>query len=283
MARGGAADLDYARLFAAAPDACVVLDLELRILSANDAYLRVTGRSPAELLGRGFFEVYPQDSTEGAAHDADRQRASLELALTGERDTLLMHRFAIPPADRTGEPEVRWWNVVNVPVFGRDGRVESVIHRVDDVTDFVLVEGAPSAEAPALEPDAQLVIRARELQRAIRELRERAARTHDVALTLQSAMLSTPDLAHHPEIAVRYQPADQELNACGDWYDVVDLGEDKVALSVGDVVGHGVQAASVMGMLRSAYSAAVRIADGPNGALEALGLYARAHEAALAS
>jgi serine phosphatase RsbU (regulator of sigma subunit) len=38
-----------------------------------------------------------------------------------------------------------------------------------------------------------------------------------------------------------------------------------------------------MGMLRSAYSAAVRIADGPNGALEALGLYARAHEAALAS
>lgn len=62
---------------------------------------------------------------------------------------------------------------------------------------------------------------------------------------------------------------------CGDWYDLVDLPGDRIAVAVGDVVGHGLKAACVMGQLRSALSAAARVADGPARALEALGLYAR--------
>ncbi len=62
---------------------------------------------------------------------------------------------------------------------------------------------------------------------------------------------------------------------CGDWYDLVDLPGDRIAVAVGDVVGHGLSAACVMGQLRSALSAAARVAAGPAQALEALGLYAR--------
>ena len=52
--------------------------------------------------------------------------------------------------------------------------------------------------------------------------------------------------------AVRYQPATRPLQVGGDWYDVVDLDDGRIALIVGDCVGHGLAAATVMGQLRSA-------------------------------
>lgn len=67
---------------------------------------------------------------------------------------------------------------------------------------------------------------------------------------------------------------------CGDWYDLVELTGDRIAVAVGDVVGHGLVAACVKGQLRSALSAATLVADSPAQALEALGLYARSIEGA---
>ncbi|NUK02410.1 PP2C family protein-serine/threonine phosphatase, partial [Streptomyces lunaelactis] len=125
--------------------------------------------------------------------------------------------------------------------------------------------------------------RARELQLLNEELRQAHARERQVAITLQEAMLHSPDLAGHRDIAVRYLPAIGSLNVCGDWYDVVDLPAGRFAVAVGDVVGHGLAAAAVMGMLRSALSAASRAVDGPAKALEVLGVYARSVEGALAT
>ena len=68
---------------------------------------------------------------------------------------------------------------------------------------------------------------------------------------------------------------------CGDWYDLIDLPGGRVVLDVGDVVGHGLEAAAVMGMLRSVLSAAIRALERPAHALEVLGLYARSIEGAL--
>ena len=70
---------------------------------------------------------------------------------------------------------------------------------------------------------------------------------------------------------------------CGDWYDVVDLPPDRYAVAVGDVVGHGLSAAAVMGMLRSALSAVIRANPSPAQALEILGLYARSVDGATAA
>jgi PAS domain S-box-containing protein len=277
--------VDYAALFAAMPVAVVVLDRRLRIVTANDAYLAVTGRRLDQLAGRSFFDAYPPDPDEPSSHGAELQRRSLEAALrSGEPSLLLLHRFAIPRPGTTGSLDPRWWNVVNQPVRGADGQVELIIHRIEDVTAFVKSPRGDATGPPenAL-PRAELFNQAQELQRANVRLLESAASVRNTALLLQQTMLATPDLAAHPEIAVRYRPALEGMNACGDWYDVVDLPGGRLALTVGDVVGHGVAAASIMGMLRSALSAAVRVADGPSGALETLGLYARSHEGALAT
>jgi serine phosphatase RsbU (regulator of sigma subunit) len=118
-----------------------------------------------------------------------------------------------------------------------------------------------------------------ELQETNENLREAQARDRRVALALQEAMLPSPRPVGHHRAAVRYRPAAGGLLVCGDWYDLVDLTGDRTAV-VGDVVGHGLTAACVMGQLRSALSAATLVADGPAVALEALGLNARSVEGA---
>jgi serine phosphatase RsbU (regulator of sigma subunit) len=88
-------------------------------------------------------------------------------------------------------------------------------------------------------------------QRGYREAQERAAIAHDIALTLQRSLLPA-ELPVPPglDLAVRYLPAGRRVEVGGDWYDVVSLGADRAALVVGDVMGHGIRQASVMGQMR---------------------------------
>ncbi len=72
----------------------------------------------------------------------------------------------------------------------------------------------------------------------------------ETALALQHSMLDPTGLPGG--FTVRYLPAARPLQVGGDWYDVVDLDDGRVALIVGDCVGHGLAAATVMGQLRSA-------------------------------
>ncbi|MFF3323892.1 SpoIIE family protein phosphatase [Streptomyces sp. NPDC002889] len=81
----------------------------------------------------------------------------------------------------------------------------------------------------------------------------RYTQQHDAALTLQHSLLPH-DVPSHPavEVAYRYLPADAETGVGGDWFDVIPLSGVRVALVVGDVVGHGIHAAATMGRLRTA-------------------------------
>ncbi|WP_329528579.1 SpoIIE family protein phosphatase [Streptomyces sp. NBC_01462] len=79
------------------------------------------------------------------------------------------------------------------------------------------------------------------------------ARQRTAALTLQRDLLP-----HHVgggaalDVASRYVPADLDHGVGGDWFDVIKLSGARVALVVGDVVGHGINAAATMGRLRTA-------------------------------
>jgi anti-sigma regulatory factor (Ser/Thr protein kinase) len=74
--------------------------------------------------------------------------------------------------------------------------------------------------------------------------------------------------------AVRYHPASRPLQVGGDWYDLVDLDDGRVALIVGDCVGHGLAAATVMGQLRSACRALLLERSSPSAALAGLDRFA---------
>jgi PAS domain S-box-containing protein len=81
---------------------------------------------------------------------------------------------------------------------------------------------------------------------------ETAAREHTIAETLQRAVLpdivpSVPGL----DLAVSYLAASDGVHVGGDWYDVFPLGDNTIGLVIGDVAGHSIASASIMGQVRS--------------------------------
>lgn len=282
-------EIDYTVLFAVSPSPYLVLDPQLVIIDVNAAYLRATACRRSDLMGRYIFDAFPDNPGDPDADGVRNLSASFARVLeSGEPDTMALQRYDVPDPRRPGRFAEHWWSPVNTPVTGPDGTVVCVLHRAEDVTAFVRSrrllhhgEGVLTAREEGME--SELYARARELQRLNEELRLAHGRERQIAVTLQEAMLHSPDLARHADIAVRYLPAIGSLNVCGDWYDTVDLADSRFAVAVGDVVGHGLQAATVMGMLRSALSAVTRAVPGPAQALEILGLYARSLDGALAT
>ncbi len=94
----------------------------------------------------------------------------------------------------------------------------------------------------------------------------------ETALALQHAILGPAYLPHG--FAVRYQAASRPLQVGGDWYDIVDLEDGRIALIVGDCVGHGLAAATVMGQVRSACRALLLDHPSPRAALAGLDRFA---------
>jgi serine phosphatase RsbU (regulator of sigma subunit)/anti-sigma regulatory factor (Ser/Thr protein kinase) len=97
-----------------------------------------------------------------------------------------------------------------------------------------------------------------------------------VAGTLQKSLLpgSLPD-EPRVETATRYRPGTEELDVGGDWYDVIQVDEDRIGVAIGDVVGHGLEAASAMGQLRSALRSLALTGAGPGRVIGGLDRFAR--------
>jgi PAS domain S-box-containing protein len=103
-------------------------------------------------------------------------------------------------------------------------------------------------------------------------------REHESAVTLQRSLLplDIPQVAGM-EIAYRYQPASRAAEIGGDWFDVIPLDHGQVALVVGDVTGHGIQAAATMGQLRTTTIALARLGCPPEQIMDQLSAVVAAH------
>jgi serine phosphatase RsbU (regulator of sigma subunit)/anti-sigma regulatory factor (Ser/Thr protein kinase) len=100
-----------------------------------------------------------------------------------------------------------------------------------------------------LEDQTLLTVLAGRLSQGLQRVHQ-VDQQRETALALQHAILGPAQLPGG--FAVRYQAASRPLQVGGDWYDVVDLDDGRIALIVGDCVGHGLAAAAVMGQVRSA-------------------------------
>lgn len=149
----------------------------------------------------------------------------------------------VEQARRTLEPIDLPGGGVVVPLAGDHGASE---------VGAVLLEGNPRRPFDA-EHRGFLLLIAQTIRTALSStlrLRERVQESRRIGDALQAAML--PVVPSGPALQARYRPAEGHLTIGGDWYDVVDLGPGRRALLVGDCVGHGLEAAAVMGQLRSA-------------------------------
>ena len=108
---------------------------------------------------------------------------------------------------------------------------------------------------PALYDDEDLLLAQEIAVRAAVAVDNARRYTHAraAALTLQRSLLPQHTAEQSAvDVACRYLPAGVESGVGGDWYDVIPLSGARVALVVGDVVGHGIHAAATMGRLRTA-------------------------------
>ncbi|MFJ8128744.1 SpoIIE family protein phosphatase [Streptomyces hydrogenans] len=195
------------------------------------------GRSPAES---------PVALRDLAAHahpdDADAIRRFLRTVLSGRVGSAAFRMLR-------HDGVTRHLRVTAEPVLGPDGGIQAVRGAYQDISAQHWTEVALTATRDRL---------------AATE--EAAEERNRLTLQLQHAIMppAMPPLdAPGLDIGVRYRPAESESLVGGDWYDAVVLPSKKVLLCVGDVAGHGVEAATSMVVLRNALRGLAVTGAGP--------------------
>jgi signal transduction histidine kinase len=92
-----------------------------------------------QILGRGLFEIFPDNPQDPSADGVSNLRASLSRAIAhGRADKMAVQKYDIRrPEEDGGGFEVRYWSPVNTPIFDATGRLLYLIHRVEDVTELM--------------------------------------------------------------------------------------------------------------------------------------------------
>jgi hypothetical protein len=169
-------------LFESAPGLYLVLTPDFKIVAASGAYLRATMTRREDVLGRGIFEVFPDNPDDPTATGVRNLGASLDNVLRlRAADAMAVQKYDIrrPEAEGSGFEE-RYWSPVNSPVLGPGGEVAYVIHRVEDVTEFVRLKQRDIEQEKLTQElrsrgeqmEGEIFLRAQEIQEANRKLRE---------------------------------------------------------------------------------------------------------------
>ncbi len=173
---------DFQVLFESAPDSCLVLDPELCIVAVSDAYVLATMTRRDSIVGKKLFDVFPDNPDDPLNEGMRNLRASLQRVLqTGQKDAMPVQKYDIrKPAAEGGGYEERYWSPLNCPVLSLDGKVAYIIHRVEDITEFVRLKhkGVESSRlndelrARAVSMEAEVFARAREVAEASARLKD---------------------------------------------------------------------------------------------------------------
>jgi two-component system, chemotaxis family, CheB/CheR fusion protein len=141
----------YAALFLASPAPLLILKPDaphFTITEVNDAYLNATMTKRADLVGKGLFEIFPDNPDEVGATGVRNLSVSLQRVLATRRaDVMAVQKYDIrrPQAEGGGFVE-RWWSPINSPVLGANGEIAAIIHRVEDVTEIIQRRSAGGAD-----------------------------------------------------------------------------------------------------------------------------------------
>ncbi|WP_329129835.1 SpoIIE family protein phosphatase [Streptomyces sp. NBC_01476] len=165
--------------------------------------------------------------------------------IESRRPQLLTFPAGEPPAGAVPDVSVEWL---------REARATSLtmVPLVIDSTVVAYAVAAGCADSPP--PGSADLALLREVLHEVRDPLRQAMelqRTRRTALTLQRALLTPTPLVPGAELAAHYQPASKTAEIGGDWYDALVLPDGSVTLTIGDIAGHDLEAATSMSQLRS--------------------------------
>ena len=150
--------------------------------SLSNAYLKATMTKREEIIGRGIFDVFPDNPNDPYATGVGNLGASLKRVLLKKApDAMAVQKYDIPrPETEGGGFEVRYWSPLNSPVLEKHNEVEYIIQQVEDVTEFIRLkqEGieqnklAEDIKMHAERMEAEIFFRAQQIQEANKKLRQ---------------------------------------------------------------------------------------------------------------
>jgi PAS domain S-box-containing protein len=225
---------DLADVVESSQDAILSVTLDGRITFWNAAAQRLYGYPAAEAIGAGIAMLAPPG-------DAGEISGLLRRLGRGERAEHVQ-AIRVVKDGRLVDVDVTLW-----PTRDLDGTVTGASAIVRDISD---------------------------LKRAQRELTQLYEQQRHVALTLQKALMGTPPRIPEIDTAHRYLPATAGAGVGGDWFDLIPLGAGRAGVFVGDVMGRGLEAAAVMGQLRSAARSLAKTQLPPQQLMQALDAFA---------
>lgn len=130
--------IDYEALFRSSPYPYLVMDTELTVIDANEAYLRSTGAKAEAIIGKYVFDAFPQNPDDPESTNIADVRNSLQKAIaTGLPDTTAFLRYSVPKT-RGENPDFveKYWSTTSTPIVDKDGKVTLVVQHPIDVTDL---------------------------------------------------------------------------------------------------------------------------------------------------
>ncbi|MFJ1705598.1 PAS domain S-box protein [Kitasatospora sp. NPDC088346] len=221
---------ELAALVESSQDAIITHTLDGRITYWNAAAHRLYGYSPEEAVGRHIGTLAPPERAEDVT-------TLLERLARGER--VENHEsLRVSATGRLLDVDVTLW-----PTRDQHGAICGASAIVRDVADR---------------------------KRAELELTRLYEQQRHIALTLQRSLMGSPPDVPGMHTASRYLASTEGAGVGGDWFDLVPLGGGRIGIIVGDVMGRGLEAAAVMGQLRSAAHALAKTGMPPSQLMQAL-------------
>lgn len=173
---------NFRSLFESAPGLYLVLNPSLHIEAVSDAYLNATMTKRDKILGRHIFDVFPDNPDDPHATGVANLGASLSRVLTLRKaDSMAVQKYDVRrPESNGGAFEERYWSPVNSPVFNEKSEISYIIHRVEDVTEFVRLKLHGIEQSKVTQElkirsekmESEIFLRGLQIQRANEELRQ---------------------------------------------------------------------------------------------------------------
>jgi len=168
---------DFRLLFESAPNPYLIIRPNtpvFTIVAVSDSYLKATSTLRADIIGRGLFEVFPANPDDPATTSLNDLRISLERVIQEcIPDMMGIQKYDIPQQGEEGDGfKVKYWSPANIPVFSTEGDIAFILHRVEDVTDFVLLrQSLPQVQERTGQIEAEILRNAQEVKEANRQLK----------------------------------------------------------------------------------------------------------------